>query len=78
YLLTAEGGTFYEHAVTLARSRRIDGPYETLPGNPLLTAWQQPTDGLQRSGHASLVQTARGDWYLAHLSGRPLEWSGPH
>lgn len=78
YLLTAEGGTFYEHAVTLARSRSIDGPYETLPGNPLLTAWQQPTDGLQRSGHASLVETARGDWYLAHLSGRPLEWSGPH
>ena len=78
YLLTAEGGTFYEHAVTLARSRSIDGPFETLPGNPLLTAWQQPTDGLQRSGHASLVQTARGDWYLAHLCGRPLEWSGPN
>lgn len=78
YLLTAEGGTFYEHAVTLARSRHIDGPYETLPGNPLLTAWQQPTDGLQRSGHASLVETARGDWYLAHLGGRPLEWSGPN
>ncbi|KQW46220.1 MULTISPECIES: glycoside hydrolase family 43 protein [unclassified Roseateles] len=78
YLLTAEGGTFYEHAVTLARSRSIDGPYETLPGNPLLTAWQQPTDGLQRSGHASLVQTQHGDWYLAHLCGRPLEWSGPN
>ncbi|KQV86028.1 MULTISPECIES: glycoside hydrolase family 43 protein [unclassified Roseateles] len=78
YLLTAEGGTFYEHAVTLARSRNIDGPYETLPGNPLLTAWQQRTDGLQRSGHASLVQTAHGDWYLAHLCGRPLEWSGPN
>lgn len=78
YLLTAEGGTFYEHAVTLARSRHIDGPYETLPGNPLLTAWQQPTDGLQRSGHASLVQTQHGDWYLAHLCGRPLEWSGPN
>ncbi|MBV8037154.1 glycoside hydrolase family 43 protein [Roseateles sp.] len=78
YLLTAEGGTFYEHAVTLARSRAIDGPYETLPGNPLLTAWRQPTDGLQRSGHASLVETQNGDWYLAHLCGRPLEWSGPH
>ena len=78
YLLTAEGGTFYEHAVTLARSRAIDGPYETLPGNPLLTAWHQPTDGLQRSGHASLVQTQNGDWYLAHLCGRPLEWSGPN
>lgn len=78
YLLTAEGGTFYEHAVTLARSRALDGRYETLPGNPLLTAWQQPTDGLQRSGHASLVETQHGDWYMAHLCGRPLEWSGPN
>lgn len=78
YLLTAEGGTFYEHAVTLARSRAIDGPYETLPGNPLLTAWKQPTDGLQRSGHASWVETQQGDWYMAHLCGRPLEWSGPN
>ncbi len=78
YLLTAEGGTFYEHAVTLARSRQIDGPYETLPGNPLLTAHQRHTDGLQRAGHASLVQTAQGDWWMAHLCGRPLEWSGPN
>ncbi|MBW8846704.1 MAG: glycoside hydrolase family 43 protein [Burkholderiales bacterium] len=78
YLLTAEGGTFYEHAVTLARSRSIDGPYETLPGNPLLTAWQKRTDGLQRSGHASLVETASGEWFMAHLCGRPLEWSGPN
>ena len=77
YLMTAEGGTFYEHAVTLARSRSIDGPYETLPGNPLLTAWKQRTDSLQRSGHASLVETQTGEWMLAHLCGRPLEWSGP-
>ncbi len=26
HLLTAEGGTFYEHAITIARSRAIDGP----------------------------------------------------
>jgi xylan 1,4-beta-xylosidase len=78
YLMTAEGGTFYEHAVTLARSRKIDGPYETLPGNPLLTAHRQRTDGLQRAGHASLVETQKGEWYLAHLCGRPLEWAGPN
>jgi xylan 1,4-beta-xylosidase len=78
YLLTAEGGTFYEHAVTLARSRQLDGPYETLPGNPLLTAWQKKTDGLQRSGHASWVETATGEWFMAHLCGRPLEWTGPN
>ena len=56
----------------------IDGPYETLPGNPLLTAWQQPTDGLQRSGHASLVSrppSATGTWPTS--AARPLEWSGP-
>lgn len=78
YLLTAEGGTYYEHAVTLARSRQLDGPYETLPGNPLLTGWQKQTDGLQRSGHASWVETGNGEWFMAHLCGRPLEWSGPN
>ncbi|MBL4806535.1 MAG: family 43 glycosylhydrolase, partial [Rhodobacteraceae bacterium] len=28
YLLTAEGGTGYDHACTLARSRNLKGPYE--------------------------------------------------
>jgi xylan 1,4-beta-xylosidase len=78
YLLTAEGGTFYEHAVTLARSRTIDGVYEVMPGNPLLTAQFRSETGLQRTGHASWVETADGDWYMAHLCGRPLEWSGPN
>ena len=31
YLTTAEGGTGYDHAVTMARSRSIDGPYELHP-----------------------------------------------
>ena len=30
YLMTAEGGTGYHHAVTVARSRNIDGPYLSL------------------------------------------------
>jgi xylan 1,4-beta-xylosidase len=77
YLLTAEGGTSFEHAATLTRSRRIDGPYEVMPGNPLLTAVGAPTDALQRAGHASWVQTEAGEWYLAHLCGRPVEWNRP-
>jgi len=76
YLLTAEGGTTYQHAATLARSRQIDGPYELLPGNPLMTADGSPTDAPQRAGHASWVQTEQGEWYMAHLSGRPVEWNG--
>ena len=73
-LLTAEGGTFYEHAITIARSRTIDGPYEVSPHHPLLTAHHQSPAGLQRAGHGSLVDTPHGEWYLAHLCGRPLEW----
>jgi xylan 1,4-beta-xylosidase len=74
YLLTAEGGTSYEHAATVARSRSIGGPYEVMPGNPLLTAHWAPKSRLQRAGHASWVQTPGGEWYMAHLCGRPNEW----
>ena len=34
YLLTAEGGTRYEHPATIARSPQIAGPYEVHPDNP--------------------------------------------
>ena len=34
YLTTAEGGTGYDHAVTMARSRVIEGPYELHPNRP--------------------------------------------
>jgi xylan 1,4-beta-xylosidase len=37
YLITAEGGTSYRHAVTVARSRSLTGPYEVFPDNPLIT-----------------------------------------
>lgn len=74
HLLTAEGGTFYEHAATIARSRSITGPYEVSPHHPLLTAHGSSPAGLQRAGHASIVDSGRGEWYLAHLCGRPIEW----
>ena len=34
YLTTAEGGTGYDHAVTMARSRSLTGPYELHPRHP--------------------------------------------
>lgn len=72
YLLTAEGGTEYEHAVSLARSRDIRGPYEVHPDNPILTSSGQPQLALQKAGHASLVETPGGEWYMPHLCARPL------
>lgn len=38
YLLTAEGGTGYGHAVTISRSKSIFGPYKESPDGPLLTS----------------------------------------
>lgn len=72
YLVTAEGGTGEAHAVTVARSRALAGPYEVAPHNPLLTAAHQPDALLQKAGHGSLVETPEGRWYLAHLCSRPL------
>ncbi len=73
YLLTAEGGTSYEHAVTMARSRSIFGPYEIDPNNPFITSRNHPEAKLQKAGHASLVETPEGDWYAVHLCGRPID-----
>ncbi len=73
YLLTAEGGTSYEHAVTMARSRDLFGPYEIAPNNPFITSRYDSAAPLQKAGHASLVQTPEGDWYAVHLCGRPIE-----
>jgi xylan 1,4-beta-xylosidase len=72
YLLTAEGGTFYTHAMTMARSNQIDGPYELDPYGYLLTAKDNQHLGLQRTGHGDLVETSTGESYLVHLCGRPL------
>lgn len=71
YLLTAEGGTAYEHACTLARSRDIWGPYETHPQKHILTSKDAPFAALQRAGHGDLVETPEGRTYLVHLTGRP-------
>lgn len=72
FLLTAEGGTEYDHCVSLARSRNIWGPYEVHPQNPVMTSANHPDNPLQKAGHASLVETATGQWYMPHLCGRPI------
>lgn len=72
YLITAEGGTEYGHAMTVARSRQIQGPYALHPENPILSSRDQPEAALQKAGHGDLVQTAQGEWYAVFLVGRPL------
>jgi xylan 1,4-beta-xylosidase len=72
YLVTAEGGTGDAHAVTVARSKKLTGPYEVCPHNPMVTAAGHPDAPLQKTGHASFVETPDGRWYLVHLCSRPV------
>jgi xylan 1,4-beta-xylosidase len=76
YLLTAEGGTGWGHAVTLARSRELTGPYELHPDTYVLTSRHRPDIELQRAGHADLVETQDGQTYMVHLCGRPIRNRG--
>ncbi|MBR6149339.1 MAG: glycoside hydrolase family 43 protein [Lachnospiraceae bacterium] len=74
YLVVAEGGTGYDHCVTLARSDSVYGPYITCPDNPILTSDKEGL--LQKCGHASLVETPQHEWYMAYLCSRPVKEAG--
>ena len=71
YLMVAEGGTMYNHGVQMARSSQLFGPYEADP-MPLLTTRNNPERRYQRTGHASLIDTPRGEWFVSYLLGRPV------
>jgi xylan 1,4-beta-xylosidase len=72
YLTVAEGGTGYDHAVTMARARSLTGPYETHPNRHLMTARLAPDSPLQRVGHGQYVETPDGVPWHSYLCGRPL------
>ncbi|KAF2182965.1 glycoside hydrolase family 43 protein [Zopfia rhizophila CBS 207.26] len=72
YLMIGEGGTETNHSETIARSRNIDGPYESYEGNPILTA-RRTTNYFQTVGHADLFQDGNENWWAVALSTR----SGP-
>jgi alpha-N-arabinofuranosidase len=72
YLLIAEGGTGFGHAVSIGRSRVLTGPYEPCPDNPLLTHRDLPRADakIYGVGHGELVQAQGGEWYMALLGTR--------
>lgn len=76
YMLLAEGGTEYGHAATVMRATALTGPYDPHPDNPLVTSRDKPRLELQKAGHASMVETQHGNWYIAFLVGRPLSTHG--
>jgi alpha-N-arabinofuranosidase len=73
YLMVAEGGTGVYHATTISRSKSITGPYENYQGNPILTHRHlQYTTPFINIGHADMVQTQNGEWWMVCLGSRIL------
>jgi Beta-xylosidase len=72
YLTVAEGGTIWNHGVSMARARTLTGPYELDPEEAVLTTRHAPDHPLQKAGHCELVETPAGEWWMAHLCSRPL------
>ncbi|MCM3626106.1 glycoside hydrolase family 43 protein [Paenibacillus glycanilyticus] len=77
YLMISEGGTEYGHMVTIARSRRPDGPYEGCPHNPILSH-RSLLNPIQATGHADLIQGPEGSWWAVFLGIRPAGYPNHH
>lgn len=71
YLMTAEGGTGYDHSEVVARSSTPFGPFEPYPGNPILSHRRRTNDPIQATGHADLVELEDGTWWAVLLGIRP-------
>jgi len=71
YLLTAEGGTSYDHSVVIARSKKPSGPFKGYPRNPVLTHRDNPRSPIHAVGHMDLVELKDGSWWAVMLGIRP-------
>jgi len=71
YLITAEGGTGFFHAVTIASSESITGPFVSNPRNPILTSRHLSNQNwVHSTGHGDLVELQDARWYMVCLGVR--------
>lgn len=70
YLMIAEGGTERGHGISIARGASPEGPFETAPQNPLVSA-RSTIRPVQNTGHGDLVIGPDGDWLCVLLGVRP-------
>lgn len=72
FLLIAHGGTSQNHSVSIWKADSIFGPYAMNPANPILTHRDLSRElYFTSTGHADLVQTQLGDWWMVYLAKRP-------
>lgn len=77
YLMVAEGGTSYNHAVMIAVSDALTGPYVSNERNPIFTTRHLSYDNwVHSTGHADLIELDDGRWYMVALGIRGDEDRG--
>ena len=71
YLLISEAGTGHNHAVSIARSKSLQEPFEGYKANPTLThrhlGYNYP---IVNVGHPDIVETQNGEWWMVCLASR--------
>lgn len=78
YLILSEGGTGYEHMLTVARAKHPFGPYEPYAKNPILTHRHLPDHAIQATGHGDWVTTPEGKGFIVFLGIRPCKGRHHH
>ena len=68
YLIIAEGGTSFNHAVMVALSDKIQGPYISNPRNPIITSRHLSYDNwVNSTGHGDILELDDGRSYMVLL-----------
>ena len=68
YLIIAEGGTSFNHAVMVALSDNIQGPYISNPRNPIITSRHLSYDNwVNSTGHGDILELDDGRNYMVLL-----------
>ena len=68
YLIIAEGGTSFNHAVMVALSDNIEGPYISNPRNPIITSRHLSYDNwVNSTGHGDILELDDGRNYMVLL-----------
>lgn len=78
YLMSAEGGTGYEHREVIQRSKSPFGPFEPSPNNPVVSNMNDSGNPFQAIGHADLMQLPDKSWWLVCLGIRPRNGKYQH
>ncbi|MGM8361866.1 glycoside hydrolase family 43 protein [Flavobacterium sp. ARAG 55.4] len=73
-LLVAEGGTGFQHSVTMHHSDNVWGPYIPYHSNPVMSHRQLGQNfPIHSVGHADLIQTQNNEWWSVMLGKRKKE-----